>query len=121
MGTHGSDLYADLAFERKEFFRKERTIMKKFYVQPVATNVAFVVNENIAFSFKIDESWIGEGTYDNVAPNNCNEVFNSTEIKTYLKPGETDIQLALANVAKYSPDDLNDIIAKLTSGQFNCY
>jgi hypothetical protein len=56
--------------------------MKKFYVQPVATNVAFVVNENIAFSFKIDESWIGEGTYDNVAPKNCNEVFNSTEIKT---------------------------------------
>lgn len=95
--------------------------MKKFYVQPVATNVAFVVNENIAFSTKPDESWIGEGTYDNVAPKTCNEVFNSTEIKTYLNPGETDIQLALANVAKFSPSDLDTIIEKLISGQFNCY
>lgn len=95
--------------------------MKKFYVQPVATNVAFVVNENIAISKKPDESWTGQGSYSQAEPGNCNDVFNSTDVKTYLNPGETDIQLALANVQKYSPERLNEIIAIMASGSFNCY
>ena len=50
--------------------------MKKFYVKPVATNIAFVVNENIATSRNPDTSLTGFGSYAN-AGDNCNEFFNS--------------------------------------------
>ena len=95
--------------------------MKKVYVTPVATTVAFVVNENIATSRQPDESWTGEGTYSQEPAGKCNDVFNSTDVKTHLQPGEIDIQKALANVQYYEPHRLNEILAILASGKFNCY
>lgn len=96
--------------------------MKKFYVKPVATNIAFVVNENIATSGNPDTSLTGFGSYTN-AGDNCNELFNSTQIKTYLKPGETSILIAFANLQKHEPDKLQEIMDKMNplTGDFNCY
>lgn len=97
--------------------------MKKFYVKPVATNVAFVVNENIATSKSPDETLYGFGSYNN-AGDNCNEFFNSTQIKTYLQPGETSILQALKNVMRFDPVGANEILAKMDPDDpesFNCY
>ncbi len=95
--------------------------MKKLYVKPVALNVAFVVNENIAISREPDESLTGKGSYANVEAGICNEYFNSTTIKTYLEPGEYDIQKAFSNVQKYDPANLQVILNILTGGSFNCF
>ncbi len=96
--------------------------MKKFYVKPVATNIAFVVNENIATSKNPDTSLTGFGSYANVV-DNCNEFFNSTQIKTYLEPGQTSILLAFANLQKFEPQRLQEIMDKMNplTGDFNCY
>jgi hypothetical protein len=96
--------------------------MKKFYVKPVATNIAFVVNENIATSKNPDTSLTGLGSYANVVAN-CNEFFNSTQIKTYLEPGQTSILQAFANVQKNEPEKLQEIMDKMNplTGDFNCY
>jgi hypothetical protein len=81
--------------------------MKKMYMKPLATNVAFVVNENIATSRNPDTSLTGFGSYAN-AGDNCNEFFNSTQIKTYLEPGQTSILQAFANVQKNEPEKLQE-------------
>jgi hypothetical protein len=96
--------------------------MKKFYVKPVATNIAFVVNENIATSKNPGTSLTGFGSYAN-AGDNCNEFFNSTQIKTYLEPGQTSILQAFANVQKNEPEKLQEIMDKMNplTGDFNCY
>ncbi len=98
--------------------------MKKFYVKPVATNVAFVVNENIATSKSPDESLTGMGSYSSVDKATCNEFFNSTQVKTYLQPGETSILQALKNVMLYDSVGANEILAKMDPDNpegFNCY
>lgn len=97
--------------------------MKKSYVKPLATNVAFVVNENIAVSKMPDENLIGTGTYTNVSGKNCNEVFNSTQIQTGLQPGDTSLFAALGSL---SGDELQAILATLKKDEngrysFNCF
>lgn len=97
--------------------------MKKFYVKPAATNVAFVVNENIATSRGFHEELTGMGSFNN-AGDNCNEVFNSTQIPTGLAPGEDNILKAMQYVAQLEDgrflQEIMDRMDPLT-GDFNCY
>ena len=97
--------------------------MKKSYVKPLATNVAFVVNENIAVSKMPDKNLIGTGTYTNVSGKNCNKVFNSTQIQTGLQPGDNNLLTALDGL---TGDDLQAILNALKIDEtgkysFNCF
>ena len=67
--------------------------MKKIYVKPMATNVAFVVNENIASSLSY-EGVPGTTNMSQVEGNNCNKVFYTTDISTGLEPGVFDFNTA---------------------------
>lgn len=78
--------------------------MKKMYVKPLAANVTFVVNENIATSLpKVPtDSLPGSLPYSNVWEN-CNELYRGYE--TGLQPGETDSIKALTNIGiKYGAE-----------------
>lgn len=69
--------------------------MKKVYVRPVASSVAFAVNENIATS----ASQILNGVVSYVqAVEDCNKIINSTSIETGLAPGVTSIEIVLENL-----------------------
>ena len=98
--------------------------MKKFYVKPVATNIAFVVNENIATSKNPDTSLTGFGSFSNVE-DNCNDFFNSTQIPTGLKPGDDNILTAMQYVAGLENGQqlLQEIMDRMNplTGDFNCY
>ena len=70
--------------------------MKKIYVKPMAANVAFVVNENIASSITIDNV-TGSSRLDQNGEK-CNEVFFNTGIATNLVPGNFDFAAAYDNL-----------------------
>ena len=78
--------------------RKETTDMKKIYVKPMAANVAFVVNENIASSITIDNV-TGSSRLDQNGEK-CNEVFFNTGIATGLAPGSFDFAAAYEQLDK---------------------
>jgi hypothetical protein len=64
--------------------RKDKTDMKKIYVKPMASGVAFVVNENIAASGKPNNLGL-PGSFklkNNPEIVGCNEVFSDTQIMT---------------------------------------
>jgi hypothetical protein len=78
--------------------------MKKMYVKPLAANVTFVVNENIATSLPKDptESLPGSLPYSNNWEN-CNELYRGFE--TGLKPGEKNAIKVLEHIgALYGKD-----------------
>ena len=71
--------------------------MKKIYVKPMATNVAFVVNENIASSLRVEGNpGITKLTQD--YGDNCNKVFFDTGIPTNLKDGVFDFDKAYSQL-----------------------
>lgn len=86
--------------------------MKKVYLKPVASTVAFVVNENIAISLPEGaESIPGSIHYINGdGTPNCNQILNSTEIRTGLEPGDYDFDKAMkyieATISEYSGNQL---------------
>lgn len=94
--------------------------MKKMYVKPLAANVTFVVNENIATSLpKVPtDSLPGSLPYSNEWEK-CNELYRGYE--TGLQPGETDSIKALTNIGiKYGADiymQFIDEIMKEINGQ----
>lgn len=65
--------------------------MKKIYVKPQASSVAFAVNENIAFSGEITMSSGGEVKYIQ-SYDGCNKFLSNTGIATGLKEGCIDYQ-----------------------------
>jgi hypothetical protein len=71
--------------------------MKKMYVKPLAANVTFVVNENIATSLPKEptESLPGSLPYSHNWEN-CNERYRGFE--TGLLPGEDNAIKALTNI-----------------------
>ena len=82
--------------------------MKKIYVKPMAANVAFVVNENIASSITIDDE-IGS-SYLHQKGDSCNEVFFNTGIATKLDPGVFDYQKAFDSLGWDIYDQIFDVI-----------
>ena len=71
--------------------------MKKIYVKPMATNVAFVVNENIASSVRVE----GNPGITQLTQNdgdNCNKVFFDTGIATGLEEGVFDFDKAYSQL-----------------------
>ena len=87
--------------------------MKKSYIKPVATSVAFVVNENIATS-----SFDFETSLGNVKLwadwEGCNEKFPGVDIPTGLEPGNNNVVEAVKNLSK---EELKIIYDMLLSGQ----
>lgn len=69
--------------------------MKKLYVKPEASCVAFVVNENIATSLVYTENQNGEISYVQYETD-CNDILNSTDIETGLKDGCVNINHVIA-------------------------
>jgi hypothetical protein len=94
--------------------------MKKMYVKPLAANVTFVVNENIATSLPKEptESLPGSLPYSNEWEN-CNALYRGFE--TGLLPGEDNAIKALTNIGiKYGMDiyfQLIDEVMKEIEGQ----
>ena len=82
--------------------------MKKIYVKPMAANVAFVVNENIASSITID-SVTGSSRLDQNG-DKCNQVFFNTGIQTNLAPGSFDFQEAYNKLDKNTYLQIFDVI-----------
>lgn len=71
--------------------------MKKIYVKPMATNVAFVVNENIASSVRVEGN-PGTTKLNNIEGDNCNKVFFDTGIPTGLEDGVFDFDKAYSQL-----------------------
>ena len=82
--------------------------MKKIYVKPMAANVAFVVNENIAASIEIDNV-TGSSLLD-MNGEKCNEVFFNTGIATNLEPGVFDFQAAYNSLGWDTMAQIYDVI-----------
>lgn len=73
--------------------------MKKAYLKPQASAIAFVVNENIAASFG-GESAEGTVYFTNSGGEaGCNKMLHNTGIATNLEPGDNSIEKAMANIA----------------------
>lgn len=75
--------------------------MKKLYVKPTATNVAYAVNENIALSVGNMDTIVGDPsdiTYINVDRSLCNKEVANTGIASGLIPGCTNIHHVLAKL-----------------------
>ncbi len=73
--------------------------MKKLYVKPTATNVAYAVNENIALS--VGKPVAGDPsdiTYINVDRSLCNKEVANTGIASGLIPGCTNIHHVMAKL-----------------------
>lgn len=89
--------------------------MKKMYVKPVASSVAFVVNENIATSkFEQIEGW---GSFDYNAAGVL--VINSTDIPCRVPEG---VAMDLMHALEYcTPEEYLSIQAAMDAGTFNCY
>jgi hypothetical protein len=95
--------------------------MKKMYVKPLAANVTFVVNENIATSLpKVPtESLPGTLPYTNNWEN-CNELYRGLD--TGLLPGEDNAIKALTNIGiKYGAEIylqfIDEILAEIEKNQ----
>ena len=88
--------------------RKETTDMKKIYVKPMAANVAFVVNENIAASIEIDN--VTGSSLLNMNGEKCNEVFFNTGIATKLEPGVFDFLAAYDELEKATLAQIFDVL-----------
>ena len=74
--------------------------MKKIYVKPMASNVAFVVNENIAASDIDFKEVVGRANYIQNG-DDCNKYFAGTGdilIETHLAPGDFNPNTAMANL-----------------------
>lgn len=76
----------------------------KTYIKPLAMNVTFSINENIATSFDVDVDVKGSFSYEkgNVA-GKCNKYINNTKIESGLPYGEenaADINAALGYCMK---------------------
>ena len=82
--------------------------MKKIYVKPMAANVAFVVNENIAASIEIDNV-TGSSRLDQNGEK-CNDVFFNTGIATGLAPGSFDFKEAYDNLKKETLTQIFDVL-----------
>ena len=109
--------------------------MKKLYVKPTASNVAYAVNENIALSLKYNIGDPGNITYINVERSLCNKEIANTGIPTGLIPGCTNIEHVMRNLkeaAEASGDIQNSDFMKLwqlvqdinnnnTPEDFTCY
>jgi hypothetical protein len=96
-------------------FERKKTTMKKMYVKPMASGVAFVVNENIATSKFIQvEGW---GSFDYNADGVL--VINSTNIPCRIpEGGSMDLMTALTYC---TPDEYLIIKSAMDAGTFNCY
>ncbi len=84
--------------------------MKKIYVKPQASSVAFAVNENIAFSGEITMSSGGEVKYIQ-SYDGCNTFLSNTGIATGLLEGCIDYQEMMDNIgARLDPDHGTDLL-----------
>jgi hypothetical protein len=73
--------------------------MRKTYVKPMAANVAFVVNENIATSLdKFQKP--GQSKLNFVEEGTCNKYFFTTKIETGLPEGVYDANQAIGNLGE---------------------
>ena len=93
--------------------------MKKIYVKPMASNVAFVVNENIASSLGI-ENVTGTTQLDQNGEN-CNKVFYTTGIATNLPDGVFDFKTAFSKVDDLTMLQIKDILSNPANPQFSAY
>lgn len=82
--------------------------MKKIYVKPMAANVAFVVNENIAASIEIDD--VTGSSLLSMNGEKCNEVFFNTSIATNLAPGSFDFQTAYDKLGRDTIAQIFDVL-----------
>lgn len=85
--------------------------MKRNYMKPLASAVAFVVNENIASSFTDAEgtAYFSNGT----GAKTCNKLINGTGIETGLTDGDFNIYTAFANIMKVVDELEGDEKAKV--------
>ena len=104
--------------------------MKKIYVKPQASSVAFAVNENIAFSGEITMSSGGEVKYIQ-SYDGCNKFLSNTGIATGLKEGCINYDHMMGHIMnrpdesgvyKTDFDELVAIMKKIEkeSGNFVC-
>lgn len=89
--------------------------MKKIYVQPVASNVAFVVNENIATSGIIFEGTSGSANFW-ATIDGCNDKFVGTDIETNLEDGDMSMLKAMESLSK---EELQIIMDMLLTGKLS--
>jgi hypothetical protein len=92
--------------------------MKKMYMKPLATNVAFVVNENIATSLpkQPDEGLTSAVEFQLVTPNICKSKFYGYDTGLTDKD-EADIFAALEYIgANYGREAYMDVLNKYLNG-----
>ncbi len=85
--------------------------MKKFYVKPTATSVAYAVNENIAISGNPVAGDPSDIHYVNIERSLCNTVVANTGVETGILPGVTNINEVLAALALAAEPFKNDPVA----------
>ena len=94
------------------------TIMKKSYIKPVAMNVAFMVNENIAVSY--DEAVTGTGSFSADVGNpagQCNKFVNNTGIETGLPYGEANASIGAAMDYAWSHGNIGKLMGMLKTDE----
>lgn len=96
----------------------------KNYMKPVASVVAFVVNENIAASFTESvESFVYFA--NNNGMKDCNTYINGSFVPTGLEPGVFDLALAMKNIeaamaeGKIPADALDNMLSMLNDYKGN--
>lgn len=98
--------------------------MKKTYVKPIANNVAFAMNENIAASFS--SAHLGYVNEANINDGSCNEYLADTGISSgIIGEVETMADLMDALFRMYDQignDKFEELMADIrTPGQFGCW
>jgi hypothetical protein len=101
--------------------------MKKNYVKPVASNIAFVMNENIATSgYDVIEGHI-KYTADNTLGDTCNKYFGNTyipsELSTALELNSFDmlVQSTIAIRKSLGDAEFAALTQQIEDGTITCW
>ncbi len=99
--------------------------MKKSYMKPVASNVVFAMNENIASSVYVSNLYyVSHDNFDGVL-NSCNQMLASYGVDCKLTGNITDFgQLvqALTQVqGQISQHKYDNIMSDIQNNQFRCW